>query len=262
MNLQALFDRIGYTEGGSDTERLIRLHRCYATHVPFENIDVYNDKDISLKTEDLFDKIVTRRRGGYCFEMNGFFCAILQEMGFPAYGVLTRLSRDGKAFGGYLHRMNLTEADGVRYICDVGFGGDCFCRPLRLEYDVPQKVHGMVYRVVPGTTPGVEYTVQILRGEEFQDLMGFIDRPALDEDFQVSNYYVNRSPWSVFRMMLMINRFTDDGRASLSNLNLTLTSAEGVLRREVSWEELPEVLEKHFGINVMPDHPPRPMKWG
>ena len=71
MDLQALFDRIGYTEGGTDTERLIRLHRCYATHVPFENIDVYNDKDISLKTEDLFDKIVTRHRGGYCFEMNG-----------------------------------------------------------------------------------------------------------------------------------------------------------------------------------------------
>ena len=262
MDLQALFDRIGYTEGGTDTERLIRLHRAYATHVPFENLDVYNDKDISLKTEDLFDKIVTRRRGGYCFEMNGFFCAILQEMGFPAYGVLTRLSRDGKTFGGYLHRMNMTEADGVRYICDVGFGGDCFIRPLRLEYDVPQTRHGMVYRVVPGTTPGVEYTVQIKRGEEFQDLMGFIDRPALDEDFQVSNYYVNRSPWSAFRMMLMINRFTDDGRASLSNLNLSLTSSEGVQRREVSWEELPEVLEKHFGIDVMPDHPPRPMSWG
>ena len=261
MDLQALFERIGYKEGGTDTERLIRLHRAYATHVPFENLDVYNDKEISLKTEDLFDKIVTRRRGGYCFEMNGFFCAILQEMGFPAYGVLTRLSRDGKTFGGYLHRMNLTEADGVRYICDVGFGGDCFVRPLRLEYDVPQKVHGMTYRVVPGTDPGVEYTVQILRGEEFQNLMGFIDRPAQDEDFQVSNYYVNRSPFSGFRLMLMLNLFTDDGRYSLSNLSLNVTAAGKTEHRDLTWEELPAVLEKYFGLTELPDHPPKPFKF-
>ena len=262
MDLQALFDRIGYTDGGTDTERLIRLHRSYATHVPFENIDVYNDRDISLKTEDLFDKIVNRRRGGYCFEMNGFFCAILREMGFPAYGVLTRLSRDGKTFGGYLHRMNLTEADGVRYICDVGYGGDCFCRPLRLEYDVPQTVHGMVYRGLPGTVPEAEYTVQIRRGEEFQDLMGFIDRPALDEDFQICNYYVNRNPASVFRNALMLNRFTDDGKLSMFNLSMTVTTPRGVEHREVSWEELPEVLETSFGLRVMPDRPPKAMPWG
>ena len=80
MDLQALFDRIGYTEGGTDTERLIRLHRAYATHVPFENLDVYNGRDVSLKTDDLFDKIVTRRRGGYCFELNGLLHALLRAL--------------------------------------------------------------------------------------------------------------------------------------------------------------------------------------
>ena len=251
MDLQALFDRIGYTEGGTDTERLYRLHRAYITHIPFENLDVYNDLDISLKTEDLFDKMVTRHRGGYCFEMNGFFCAILREMGFPAYGVLTRLSR-----------MNLTEADGVRYICDVGFGGDCFVDPLRLEYDVPQLTHGTVYRVVPGVQPEVEYTVQIKRGEEFQNLMGFIDRPALDEDFQICNYYVNHSPWSGFRKMLMLNRFTETGRYSMMNLFLTHQDGEKTERREVSWEELPGVLKEHFGLDAMPDHKPEPFRFG
>ena len=258
MDLQALFERIGYTEGGTDTERLIRLHRSYATHVPFENIDVFNGKDLSLKTEDLFDKIVNRRRGGYCFEMNGFFCAVLREMGFPAYGVLTRLSMNGSGFGGYTHRMNLTEADGVRYICDVGFGGDCFIRPLRLEFGVEQTRHGMVYRVVPGTVPETEYTVQIKRDTGFEDLMGFIDKPARDEDFVICNYYMNHSPDSGFRKMLMLNRFTDQGRYSMMNLFLTLTAPEGVERREVSWEELPGVLKKYFGLDVMPDHAPMP----
>ncbi len=262
MDLQALFERIGYTEGGTDTERLYRLHRAYITHIPFENLDVYNDKPISLKTEDLFDKMVTRRRGGYCFEMNGFFCATLREMGFPAYGVLTRLSRDGETVNGYLHRMNLTEADGVRYLCDVGYGGDCFVDPLRLEYDVPQLTHGTVYRVVPGVQPEVEYTVQIKRGEEFQNLMGFIDRPALDEDFQICNYYVNFSPWSGFRKMLMLNRFTENGRYSMMNLFLTHQEGEKTERREVSWEELPRVLKEHFGLDAMPDHKPEPFKFG
>ena len=144
----------------------------------------------------------------------------------------------------------------------MGYGGDCFCRPLRLEYDVPQTVHGMVYRVVPGTVPEAEYTVQIRRGEEFQDLMGFIDRPALDEDFQICNYYVNRNPASVFRNALMLNRFTDDGKLSMFNLSMTVTTPRGVEHREVSWEELPEVLETSFGLRVMPDRPPKAMPWG
>ncbi len=256
MDLKALFRRIGYTEGGTDTERLIRLHRSYATHVPFENLDVYNGKLLSLKTEDLFEKIVTRHRGGYCFEMNGFFCAVLRELGFPAYGVLTRLSMYGSDFGAYLHRMNLTEADGVRYICDVGFGGDCFMEPLRLELGVPQTVHGATYRVVAGTAPSMEYTVQILRGDRFEDLMGFIDRPALEADFGVSNYYVNCSPDSGFRKMLMINRFTEEGRLSLMNLSFTVQKGDKTERRELTWEELPGVLKECFGLDAVPDRKP------
>jgi len=185
-------------------------------------------------------------------------------MGFPAYGVLTRLSRDGKSYNGYLHRMNITEADGVRYICDVGYGGDCFIRPLRMEFDVPQPVHGMVYKVVPGIDPSVEYSVLIQRnpGEDFVPLMGFIDRPAEDEDFQICNYYVNKSPWSGFRMMLMLNQFTDTGRYSLMNLFFTLQEGEKKERRELKWEELPGVLKQYFGLDAMPDHEPKPLRFG
>ena len=70
MDLQAYFDRIGYKEGGTDTERLYRVHKCHITSIPFENIDVYNKKTISVKPEDVFNKLVTQKRGGYCFEMN------------------------------------------------------------------------------------------------------------------------------------------------------------------------------------------------
>ena len=259
MDLEALFARIGYTDGGTDTERLRRLHRAYVTHVPYENLDVFNDRDLSLEPEDLFDKIVNRRRGGYCFEMNGFFCAVLRELGFPAYGVLARLSRDGKTFGGYVHRMNVTEADGVRYLCDVGFGREGFPEPLRLELDTLQERHGLTYRIVRGVDPGMEYTVELLQDGTFQPRMGFIDRPAQQEDFVICSYYMNRSPSSPFRKMLMLNRFTETGRYSLMNLRLTYLEGEKAEVRELAWEELPQVLQTCFGLEVMPDRMPEPL---
>ena len=258
MDLEKLFERVGYTDGGADTERLFRLHRAFAFTVPFENIDVYNGKELSLKPEDLFEKVVTRRRGGYCFEMNTFFCAVLREMGYSVYGLLTRLSRGGMPFGGYVHRTNLVEADGMKYLCDVGFGSDCFVEPLRFELDVIQETHGSTYRIVPGTDPSVEYTVEKLQDTGFEPLMGFIDRPAKEDDFVIANYHMNLSPTSPFRNFLMLNRFTETGRYSMMNLSFTCQEGERIEHRAVSWEELPGVLEKYFGLTEAPDHPPAP----
>lgn len=260
MDLKAAFRRIGYEEGGTDAERLRRVHRAFATHVPYETIDAFNGRDVSLKTEDLYDKIVTRRRGGYCFEMNGFFCALLREMGFSAYGVLTRLSRGGEPFGGYMHRLNLAEADGVKYICDVGFGRECFLEPLRLELGTVQRIHGSEFRVMPGTEPGVEYTVEVRREAGFQPCMGFIDRPAKEEDFTICNYYTNHSPVSPFRFFLMLNLFTETGRVSLMNLSFTRQDGERLESREVAWEELPGVLKEYFGLDAVPDRKPGPLR--
>ncbi len=260
MDLEKLFERVGYTDGGADTERLFRLHRAFAFSIPFENIDVYNGRELSLKPEDLFDKIVTRKRGGYCFEMNTFFCAVLREMGFSAYGLLTRLSRAGSPFGGYVHRTNLVEADGARWLCDVGFGGDGFADPLRFEPGLLQESHGSTYRIVPGTDPSVEYAVEILRGDRFEPLMGFIDRPAKEDDFVIANYHMNLSPTSPFRHLLMLNRFTEKGRCSMMNLTLTLQEGGAVERREVGWEELPRVLKERFGLDAAPDRPPEPFR--
>lgn len=257
MDLQAYFDRIGYVEGGTDSERLRRVHRAHITHIPFEALDVYNGKTLSLKPEDLFDKMVTRGRGGYCFEMNGLFCAMVREMGIPIYGVLARIAMAPGAFGAHTHRMNIAEADGARWVCDVGYGGDCFTVPLRLEPGLEQTAYGTTYRIVKGEK--VQYSVQILREEGFTDMLGFDDIPALPEDFELSNFYTNCHPTSGFRNFLMLNRFTEEGRYSLFNLSLNTVDASGPHRREVPWEELPRVLEDCFGLKDMPDRPPAPM---
>ena len=257
MDLRGYFERIGYTEGGTDTERLRRLHRCHLLNIPFEALDVFNGKTLSLLPEDLFRKLVTDRRGGYCFEMNALFYEAVKAMGIPIYGVLARVAAGPGGFGGHTHRMNIAEADGTRWVCDVGFGGDCPFEPLKLELGLEQPVHGCVYRIVEGTQ--VQYAVQILQDGQFGDILGFDDIPALPVDFEQGNFYTNFHPTSAFRNFLMLNRFTEDGRASMFNLSLNLVTSQGARRRDVSWEELPEVLKTHFGLSVTPDHPPLPL---
>lgn len=257
MDLAAYYRRIGFTEGGTDTERLQRVHRAHITHIPFENLDVYNGGVISVKGEDVFRKLVTEGRGGYCFEMNRLLCDGLNAMGIPCYGVLARCSRGEAGFGGHSHRMNLAVADGVRYVCDVGFGGDCFVDPLRLELELEQESHGQVYRIVKHEQ--VQYAVQIKKNGAFSDMLGFDDIPALEEDFEQSNFYTNCHPTSGFRSMIMLNRFTETGRRSMFNLFLTKEEGGEVTRSVVPWAELPGVLAAEFGLHAMPEREPAPL---
>jgi N-hydroxyarylamine O-acetyltransferase len=247
MDLQAYFDRIGFKENKaeSETERLYRVHRCHMLSIPFENIDVYNDRTVSVEPEAVFEKLVIKKRGGYCFEMNCLFAAVLKEMGFKVYGVLARVSM-GNGFGAHLHRMNIAEADGKRYVCDVGFGGDCFIEPLLFQPGLEQRVNGCTYRIIKSRA--VQYSVQILKEGIYADMLGFDDIPALEADFEVSNFYTNRHPESGFRHFIMINLFTENGRHSMFNEQLTVRDGEETVRKTLSGEEIPAALEKYFGI--------------
>jgi N-hydroxyarylamine O-acetyltransferase len=121
----------------ADLESLIRLHRSHLSHVPFENLDVHCGRAIVLEIPALFDKIVTRRRGGFCYELNGLFAQLLAGLGFQ----VTRLSAEvahadggfGPPFDHMLLRVDLVGS----YIVDVGFG-DGFSEPLRLVVDIEQ----------------------------------------------------------------------------------------------------------------------------
>lgn len=256
MNLQAYFDRIGYVDGGSDTERLQRLHRAHITHIPFEDIDVYNGKILDITPEGLEKKLVFEKRGGYCFEMNGLFCEEVKAMGIEIYGVLARVAMGPGAFGAHSHRMNLATVDGQRYVCDVGFGGDCFVDPLKLELGLEQTTHGTTYRIVKGER--VQYSVQIWKDGGFTDLLGFDDIPAIPADFDLSNFYTNCNPSSGFRNFIMLNRFTETGRYSMMNTMFTIYHGDQQERKILKWEEVPGVLKTYFGLDAVPDHEPAP----
>ena len=122
--MEQYLERIGYTgDRTPNLENLSRLVRCHLETVPFENLDcLHNPTVFSLNLEDLLDKVVTRRRGGVCCELNTLFNALLTYLGYNAYSIMVRITmRPGPR--PITHQCVITVIDGKRYYCDVGFGG-------------------------------------------------------------------------------------------------------------------------------------------
>ena len=173
FELKAYLERIGLELNGSETEteKLKKMHLHHITHIPFEALNPYMDIPVGVDPASTFEKMVVNKRGGYCFEQNSLFCTALNAAGIKAYGVHARVGATGD-FGLPLHRMNIVEADGVRYIADVGFGGDCFVLPLELKLEVEQSDGRNTYRIIKNPTPECDYAVQILKDGKFANLLG------------------------------------------------------------------------------------------
>ena len=122
----AYLKRIGIEEStlSPDRANLDRIIYAHLTHVPFENLDEYYDKSCpELETEKLFDKIVMRNRGGYCFELNAALYSLLCALGYEAYPVACRIQWGMDHLRPLSHRATIVVIDGVKHYCDVGFGG-------------------------------------------------------------------------------------------------------------------------------------------
>ena len=123
MDIEAYLDRIGY--GGPRTpslDTLRGLHRAHLLSVPFENLDVHARRPIILDRERLYDKIVRRRRGGFCYELNGLFAMLLGEMGFRVSLLSAGVARETGGFGPEFDHLALDVNLEGEWLADVGFG--------------------------------------------------------------------------------------------------------------------------------------------
>ena len=122
FSLDSYFERINYrgsTEASEDTLR--DIHIAHTLNVPFENLDVFYRRPILLDGASLYKKIVKERRGGYCFEMNGIFSLVLQEMGFKVTNLLARVTVDGIHYTTKTHQAILVETEGNTVAGRCGF---------------------------------------------------------------------------------------------------------------------------------------------
>ncbi len=136
VDVTAFLDRINYHGPIEPTASTLRaIHIAHLHSVPFENLDIHLKRPLSLNADDLFNKIVVWRRGGFCYELNGLLARLLTELGYAVTLLSARsINADGSLSQDYDHLVLIAQApdDPTRWLVDVGYG-DSSIEPLRLD---------------------------------------------------------------------------------------------------------------------------------
>jgi N-hydroxyarylamine O-acetyltransferase len=253
LDVKAYLERIGYAGALAPTAETLRaLHVAHLLAVPFENLSIHAGEPIVLEDEALFEKIVVRRRGGFCYEDNGLFAALLRALGFD----VSMLSAEvANAEGGYsppFAHMTLLVSLEKRWLADVGFG-DSFVEPLLLDERGEQRQGRHAYRVAPD---GGERFVMSRRDDEggggWKPQYRFTLRPHAYEDFEEMCRFHQTSPQSHFTRARLCSLATPGGRLTLSGMRFIETGADGARReRAVADEdEFAALLCERFGVSM------------
>ena len=246
MDIQAYLRRIKYEGSLEPTFETLRgLHRAHMLAVPFENLDIPLHHPIVLDEGLLFDKIVNRRRGGFCFELNGLFSALLRELGFDLQRLSARVSDGNGGFGIEFDHMTLLVQLEEPYLADVGFG-DSFREPLRFDVREAQVQERGSYLL---REEGEHITYLRLEGDEWKPQYIFGLQPYALSDFAQACDYHQTSPESSFTQRRVCSVATLDGRITLSNMKLIVTrngrKEEHMVESE---DEYRDILRESFGI--------------
>jgi N-hydroxyarylamine O-acetyltransferase len=218
--LDQYFQRIGY--GGAHRPTLATLqalHRQHPLAITFENLDSWLGQPPALETDALFDKLVLRRRGGYCFEQNGLFKLVLEALGFAVRGLSARVlwNQPEGAQTPRTHQALLVEVQGQEWLVDVGFGGLTALAPLRLT---PEREQATPVETLRLRQSGNGFMLEALLPGGARPLYWFVPETALTVDFVQSNWFVGAHPESRFVRQLITTcvRPEADGRFSRHNL--------------------------------------------
>jgi N-hydroxyarylamine O-acetyltransferase len=245
MRVDAYLDRIGYEGSKAPTaDTLRRLHRAHMMAVPFENLDIHLRVPIVLSVPAFYEKIVARRRGGFCYELNGLFAWLLTELGYRVELLSARVMSAGRLSPEFDHMLILVACEG-RWIADVGFG-DSTLTPLRAEPAFEAEGDG--YSVVQKQGA---WTMQRRRGEVVEPQYVFTLNPHRLDEFEPRCLYQQTSPESHFTQNTICSLATPGGRVTLSGGRLIVTTGELREERQVSSAETyRSMLKSEFGIEL------------
>lgn len=249
FDLDAYLARIGYRGPHVPTAEALRdVHLAHATQVPFENIDVLRGLPIQLDLASLQAKLVTDRRGGYCFEQNMLFAAALETIGFRLKRLLARVKFRSQHMLPLTHMALDVEAEGRHWLCDVGFGGHGLLEPIPFE-EVSSRQGIWDYHLRQADERW--WVLQAPLAEGLVDLYTLTRERYELIDFEPPNYYVWNYPTSIFRQHLIAQRAGLDERHILVGRDYTVISAAGATSRVVETDaELLEILAERFGLDV------------
>ncbi len=260
-DLDAYFDRIGYAADRRPT--LANLHAILAAHVasiPFENLDILLGRGIDLDPAVVQRKLISERRGGYCFEQNSLLLQVLTALGYRAtpLSARVRIGRERTFVPPRTHVLVRVELDEGSWIADVGVGALSMACALRLDTEEPQSTPHESRRLVRGgrwapgelRAPDSVLYHQVLRGEVWEDVYDFTLEAMPDIDRELGNWFTSTHPRSHFKDRLMVARATESGRLTVIDRAFKTRDHTGRSETRIleTPDELLEVLEQRFGL--------------
>jgi N-hydroxyarylamine O-acetyltransferase len=250
VDFDAYLQRINYRGTLAPTAQTLReLQVANLLTVPFENLSIHANQPIVLEDEALFKKIVEHRRGGFCYELNGLFAALLRSLGFKVDMLSAQVATADGHFGPDFDHMVLLVKLEERWIADVGFG-DSFLEPLLLDERTEQVQGARSYKIVTDN----DHHILMQRGydREWITQYRFTLQPYNYADYAAMCRYHQTSPQSHFTRSRVCTRATPEGRITLSELRFITTSRDGE-RQETALPDEAEyasLLRKRFGIVI------------
>jgi N-hydroxyarylamine O-acetyltransferase len=250
IDARAYLTRVGLRSApAADLAGVRELVLAHTRAIPFENLDAFLGRGVDLAPAAVARKLLTERRGGWCFEHNLLLGEMLRSLGITVTDLAARVLwfRPPGQRSARTHRLLLLELEGRQWLADVGFGILTLTGVLALEAGVEQPTQHEPHRLI---RTGSDWVLEARLGATWQPVYQFDLHPHWPEDFEPVNYQLAHDPASPFVTTLRAARATATGRLSLKDLDLDRRGLNGELetRRLRSVPEILDVLEGEFDI--------------
>src|SRR5450755_2518048 len=234
---------------------LTKLQRRHLLRVPFENLDIFWGNPIPLDVQRAFYKVMELRRGGFCYELNALFAALLQTLGFQVSLLSARVWRKVEhTWGPEFDHLTLAVTLDQPYLVDVGFG-DCFRAPMPLSTVVQSDVSGR-YRLVQGEWSD-QWVLEHAARAHWRSLYRVSREPRALSAFAAMNAWQQTSPESPFTGNAVFTLARPWGRLTLTDRHAIETRRDRIHRHRLKAGELERRLKRLYGVRG-PLGPPAP----
>lgn len=233
----------------ADLDYLSHLQMAHMSHIPFENLDIMDGIMLSLKREDLFDKIIRRKRGGVCSELNTLYNWLLESLGYDVVSYSSRIIAKDAPVQGRTHRIIGVRLNGELYLTDVGYNFEHHRIPLLLKDNVVQPDGECEYKLVQDDFFGWVMW-QHRPGLGWRRKLGFTEEPQIDLDFVQPTFFAQFHPASKMNKYLKVSLYVD-GIFHAVRSGQYLTERGGavqVIRPAGSKEHERDLMARVFGL--------------
>ena len=215
FNLDQYLERIKLKCLSKDKETaLFELQKAQFFTIPFENLDIHLGKKILVDEASIFEKLVNKKRGGYCFELNGLMLTALKYLDYNARPLLARVHLDREP-GGRTHQLNLVELNEKQWIVDVGFGGSGLRTPILLEENTFEQPNGLDVKL--SEHPDWGWMLETKDKGVWKPTYSFDLGIVIHSDILLGNHFTSTSELTHFTHSRTVSMPTKNGRISIKD---------------------------------------------